>query len=130
MRVPARTRVLMLIENRPYPQDYRVRLESAALSAAGYQVSVICPSALGQPWHEVIEGVHIYRYPAPPDGQGFLGYLWEYGYSLAATSVLSLFVCLRPGFDVIHAANPPDLAVLIAARRVFITLTAANGFIR
>jgi glycosyltransferase involved in cell wall biosynthesis len=104
----------MLIENRPYPQDHRVRLEAVTLSGAGYQVSVICPSAPGQPWRQVIDGVDVYRYPAPPDGNNLVGYLWEYGYSLAVTFAISLLVCLRPGFDVIHAANPPDIAVLIA----------------
>jgi glycosyltransferase involved in cell wall biosynthesis len=43
-----------------------------------------------------------------------LGYIWEYGYSLVATFILSLIVWIRPGFDIIHAANPPDTAVLIA----------------
>jgi glycosyltransferase involved in cell wall biosynthesis len=90
-------------------------LEAATLLGAGYQVSVICPSAPGQSWHEVIDGVYVYRYPAPPDGNNFLGYLWEYGYSLLATFAISLLVWLRPGFDVIHAANPPDIAVLVAA---------------
>jgi glycosyltransferase involved in cell wall biosynthesis len=115
MSASAGRRVLMLIENRPYPQDYRVHSEAATLSGAGYQVSVVCPSAPGQPWHEVIDDVYVYRYPAPPDGNNFLGYLWEYGYSLIATFAISLLVWLRRGFDVIHAANPPDLAVIVAA---------------
>ncbi len=37
-------RVLMLLENNPYPKDVRVRQEAAALVAAGYQVTVVCPS--------------------------------------------------------------------------------------
>jgi hypothetical protein len=42
------------------PLDRRVWLEATALTAHGYQVSVICPTGRG--WHkpyEVIEGVHI-----------------------------------------------------------------------
>ena len=115
MELPAGPRVLMLVENNPYPQDPRVRLEAAALSGAGYRVSVICPAAPGQPWRQVIDGVDVHRYPAPPDGKSIAGYLWEYGYSVAATFAISLFVWMRPGFDVIHAANPPDTAVLVAA---------------
>jgi len=59
--------------------------------------------------------VRVYRFPAPPAPNGFLGYLWEYGYSMVATFVLSLLVFLHKGFDVVHAHNPPDTFVLIAA---------------
>ena len=115
MRTEKGKRVLMLLENNPYPHDGRVRLEATTLTGAGYQVSVISPSAPGQMRHEVIDEVHVFRYPAPPDGDGLAGYLWEYGYSLAATFALSLLVSFRRGFDFIHAANPPDTAVLVAA---------------
>jgi glycosyltransferase involved in cell wall biosynthesis len=43
-----------------------------------------------------------------------VGYLLEYGASLAATLALSIVAALRGGFDVIHAHNPPDLFVLVA----------------
>jgi glycosyltransferase involved in cell wall biosynthesis len=108
-------RVLMWLENLPYPRDIRVRQEADALVASGYQVSVICPAGPKQPWRERIAGVYVFRYPAPPAANSFLGYIWEYGYSLLASFVLSLLVSIHPGFDVIHAANPPDTAVIIAA---------------
>ena len=108
-------RVLMLVENNSYPEDPRVRQEALALVRAGYPVSVICPSDAGLPWREVLDGVHIFRYPAPPYGKNFLGYVWEYSFSLVAMFFLSLQVWYRPGFDIIHAANPPDTSVLIAA---------------
>ena len=108
-------RVLMLLENSTYPRDPRVRREAKALADAGYQVSVICPAGLGQPWREMLDGVRIYRYPAPPAASGILGYLWEYGYSMVATFILSLLVLMREGFDVVHAHNPPDMFVFIAA---------------
>lgn len=114
MRESAGKRVLMLLENNPYPQDPRVRREARALVDAGYGVSVICPAADGQPQRETVQGVHVYRYPAPPDGQGLRGYLREYGQSLVATFILSLVVLFRRGFDVIHAHNPPDTFVLVA----------------
>src|ERR1044071_6127857 len=114
MEPPAGKRVLMLIENSSYPNDYRVRSEAEALFAAGYAVSVICPSEPGLRWREVVNGVLVYRYPAPPWGRGFLGYCWEYAYSLIATFILSLLVWSSPGFDIIHAANPPDTAFVIA----------------
>jgi glycosyltransferase involved in cell wall biosynthesis len=62
-----------------------------------------------------VNGVHLYRYAQPQAANGFLGYLWEYGYAMAATFVLSLLVFFREGFDVVHAHNPPDTFVFIAA---------------
>src|SRR3989442_3690714 len=115
VRAPAGRRVLMLVENNPYPQDYRVRREAMALADAGYQVTVISPAESGQPWREIIDGVRVYRYPAPRAASGFMGYLLEYGYSTVAMFILSLLVYLREGFDVIHAANPPDTLVFVAA---------------
>src|SRR2546428_6397677 len=115
VRAPAGGRVLMLVENNPYPQDYRVRREARALVDAGYQVTVISPAQPGRPWRETIDGVRVYRYPAPRAASQFLGYLFEYGYSTIAMFILSLLVYLREGFDVIHAANPPDTLVFVAA---------------
>jgi len=115
MKASVGGRVLMLLEKGGYPRDYRVRLEARPLAAAGYQVSVICPLDPGQPWREVLDGVRIYRFPAPPAANSFLGYLWEYGYSMVATFVISLFILLREGFDVVHTHNPPDTFVFIAA---------------
>lgn len=109
------TRVLMLVENCSYPRDIRVRREAESLTAAGFEVTVICPALKAQPLREVINGVRICRYAAPSEARGQFGYILEYGYSLAATLFLALQVAMRYGVDVIHAANPPDLFVLIAA---------------
>src|SRR2546429_6902799 len=108
-------RVLMLVENNSYPEDPRVRCEARALVEAGYQVIVISPARRGQRWRETVDGVVAYRYPAPPPATRFMGYLLEYGYATAAMLVLSVLVHFREGFDVIHAANPPDTLVFVAA---------------
>ncbi len=105
----------MLLENQPYPQDHRVRREATTLAAAGYRVSVICPSSPGQSWRETVDSVRVYRFKAPPPANGFLGYFWEYACSTAAAFVLSLVVFLTEGFDVIHAHNPPETFVFVAA---------------
>ena len=105
----------MLLENNPYPQDGRVRQEAQSLTKAGYRVTVISPRASEQPWHDTIDGVRVYRFPAPPEADGLLGYLWEYGYAMMALFLISVWVFLRSGFDVVHTHNPPDTFVLIAA---------------
>lgn len=114
MKASVGKRVLMIVENNPYARDIRVRQEATALSSAGYQVSVISPVGPDRKWRQMIDGVQVFSYPDPPAGSGFLGYLWEYGYSLLACFFLSLVVLVNPGFDVIHSANPPDTAVFIA----------------
>jgi glycosyltransferase involved in cell wall biosynthesis len=111
---PKRNRILMLLENLPFPQDLRVFREASALGSAGYRLTVICPLANGQPSREIINGVRVYRYPAPAEANGFLTYLWEYAYSMAASFALSIVAFFSEGFDAIHAHNPPDTFVFIA----------------
>src|SRR6476659_959035 len=79
MKKPGRKRVLMLVENRPFPYDVRVLPEAQALFAAGYQVSVISPAGRKQPLHENVDGIYVFHYPAPPSGGNFLGYVWNMG---------------------------------------------------
>jgi glycosyltransferase involved in cell wall biosynthesis len=106
-------RVVMLLENCPYPQDVRVLREAATLTKAGHEVSVICPRAPGQPAAEELEGIHVRRFRAPRTPKGTLGYLWEYAYSMLASFVWTFRLVVHPGFDVVHAHNPPDTFVLI-----------------
>jgi len=108
-------RVLILVENSSYPEDGRIFHEATTLSEAGYQVSVICQSRPNRPWRELRDGIYVFRYPYVISGKGLVSYLWEYGYSLLAMFYLSIIVLVKPGFDYIHAANPPDTAVFIAA---------------
>jgi glycosyltransferase involved in cell wall biosynthesis len=112
---PAR-RVLIVVENLPVPLDRRVWLEATTLVAAGYQVSVICPTGRG--WdkpHEVIDGVHIYRYPEPTEAHsGAVAYANEYLHSLRHWFRLARIVRRERGFDVIQGCNPPDLIFLLA----------------
>lgn len=106
-------KILILVENLSVPFDRRVWAESLALVEAGYQVSVICPNKQNPAAYEVLQGVSIYRYPAPVDGSGVMGYIREYAYSLFAAFKTSLVVRKREGFDVIQACNPPDILFLI-----------------
>lgn len=107
-------RILMLLENESYPDDTRVMLEAESLRDAGYQVTVICPTGLSRWPYECVEGVHVYRYPKPLELNGFVGYVWEYGYSFVMALVVSIYVSMRRGFDVVHVHAPPDMQVLVA----------------
>ena len=113
--MPAR-RILIVVENLPVPLDRRVWLEATTLVEAGYEVSVICP--MGRGWvapYEVIDGVHIYRHPAPPEAHsGALAYAREYGHALWHWFRLARKVRRERGFDVIQGCNPPDLIFLVA----------------
>jgi glycosyltransferase involved in cell wall biosynthesis len=105
----SRGSVLHVSENLTLPFDRRVWMELSALRAGGYEVSAICP--MGDSWttpYEVIDGIHIWRYPPPPPAHDLPSYAWEFLYCWLQTARLSLAVLARRGFDVIHAANPPD----------------------
>ena len=113
---PKARRVLIVVENLPVPLDRRVWLEATTLTAHGYEVSVICPTGRG--WdkqYEVIEGIHIYRYPEPVEAHsGAVAYAKEYLHSLIHWFRLARKVRRERGFDVIQGCNPPDLIFLLA----------------
>jgi glycosyltransferase involved in cell wall biosynthesis len=112
-------KVLMLLENNPYPQDVRVNLEATTLCAAGYTVTVVAPRGPGQPARERIEGVRIRRFRMPPQAPGAAGIVLEY---LVANLALHLrgVAGLLAGARVVHLHNPPDTLFMIAllARRL------------
>ncbi len=97
------------------PFDRRVWLEATTLAAAGYTVSVICPKGKGfEAEYEVLEGVHVYRHPMPPDGNGAFGYLREYSAALWHELRLAFRVRRERGIDLLQGCNPPDLIFLVA----------------
>lgn len=115
MTASAGRRVLMLLENSTYPRDARVRREALTLTEAGYEVTVICPAADGQPKTSIEDGVRVRRFPRPAERDGIVGYVMEYGMAMWWFAVKTLGVALRRRFHVIHAHNPPDLMCLVAA---------------
>jgi len=130
MRSPAR--VLMWVENN-FPQDTRVANEARLLADAGYQVAVIALRNQRQAAREIWNGIEVYRVPTlelfkkTVDGDGsrlnllfvrlksFLGYVVEYLYFTSACFLVSSYIFVRRGFDVMHAHNPPDTLFLVAA---------------
>ncbi|MEH2423089.1 MAG: glycosyltransferase family 4 protein [Nostoc sp.] len=108
-------KVVIIVENLPVPFDRRVWMEATTLTKAGYEVSVICPKGKGfEEEYEVIDQVHIYRHPMPPDISSVSGYLREYGTALFWEFRLAHRVWRERGFDIVHICNPPDLLFLVA----------------
>jgi hypothetical protein len=53
--------------------------------------------------------VHIHRYAIPIDARGSLGFVAEFLWCFVRTLMKSVRIAVRgPGFDVIHACNPPE----------------------
>jgi len=107
-------RVLIFIEDGSYTFDNRVRREVKTLEGAGFQVSVICPRYPAERLAETVGTTHVYRYPKIRLGGPLVGHICEYASSLLFGGVLSLWVAVRRGFDVIQLCNPPDVIFPIA----------------
>ena len=129
----ARGRVLMFVENH-FPADPRVKNEADMLTSAGYFVTVVgLRGKKDKVASRILDGIQVYLIPKvtlfiktrkenPTGIQRFwlkvvalLGYMWEYVYFTGACFVMSLYVAMKHGFDVIHAHNPPDTLFLVAA---------------
>jgi glycosyltransferase involved in cell wall biosynthesis len=111
---PRKHRVLIIVENESVPHDRRVWVECQTLVAAGFGVSVVCPKDPGDPWYEVVDGVHLHKFPAPPVSRGKLGFAFEYTYSWFMAAALTLRALRYEGFDAIQACNPPDTYFALA----------------
>jgi glycosyltransferase involved in cell wall biosynthesis len=111
-RAPARgvtERVVMLLENNPYPRDVRVRAEAETLVRAGHEVTVVAPSGPDQPRRECIAGVNVIRFRGIDGSEhGRLGFVLEYLIAAMALHAAALGA-LRRGATVLHLHNPPDI---------------------
>jgi glycosyltransferase involved in cell wall biosynthesis len=108
-------RVTIVVQNLSVPFDRRVWLESQALVAAGYEVSVVCPTGRGgEQRYELLDGVRIHRYPPPRTAMGPVGYTWEFAYCWARTAALVRHIQRAEGIDVLQACNPPDTFFALA----------------
>jgi glycosyltransferase involved in cell wall biosynthesis len=79
------------------------------LTAAGYDVTVVCPKGKNDPSHQILDGVTLLKYrPYAPGGRA-VGFVMEYAYSFLATARLVLSARRGGPFDVVQACNPPDI---------------------
>lgn len=108
-------KILIIVENLPVPFDSRVWKEATSLRAAGYAVTVLCPRGKGyERGYELLDGVHIYRHPAPKEGNSAFGHLFEFASALVWEFFYTWWIFMRRGFHLIQGCNPPDDIFLIA----------------
>ena len=93
--------VLLLLENHVYPLDVRVKPHAEALVAQGYKVTVISPGRKDYPSSEVLNGVRVYRYPAIFAEKSKLAYILEYSIAIFFLTLLTLWVWMRHGLDIL-----------------------------
>jgi len=120
-------RVVMLLENNPYPQDTRVRNEAESLAAIGFPVTVLAPRAAGQGSSQRLNGVEVRRFRTRWARQSVPAYLLEY--LIAHVQLIArAVIALARGARVLHFHGPPDTLFLaaivarIARRRVVFDL--------
>jgi glycosyltransferase involved in cell wall biosynthesis len=104
-----RPRVLIIVQNLPVPFDRRVWLECKALTAAGYDVTVVCPKGKEDPGYQVVDDVTLLKYQPYAPGGSALSFIVEYAYSFLATAALVLRARRNGKFAVLQACNPPDI---------------------
>jgi len=123
----------MFVENY-FPGDPRVKNEADLLTSAGYLVTVVgLRGSKDTVASTIVDNIQVYLVPKitlftktrkeNPTGLqrwwlklvALFGYTWEYLYFTSACLVMSFYVAVKHGFDVIHAHNPPDTLFLVAA---------------
>ena len=102
-------RVLMVLENCPYPLDARVRLEAESLVEAGFSVEVLAPREPGRPAREMIGGVRVTRFRLPEGNGELLGTALEYLAAFWFVNAAVLLRLARSRRGTLHVHNPPDI---------------------
>jgi glycosyltransferase involved in cell wall biosynthesis len=85
-----------------------VQPHAETLARQGYEVVVISPNGWGTPAHVVVNGVNVYRFPLRFAGKTWLSYFREFLTATFFISVLTIWVWIRHGMDVLLMYNPPD----------------------
>jgi glycosyltransferase involved in cell wall biosynthesis len=106
-------RVVMLLENNPYPQDTRVRNEAESLAEVGLHVTVLAPRGRAQTAYQWINGVEVHRYRMVWAGRSSLSYAAEYTVAHVQLITRSL-IALARGARVLHIHGPPDTLFVAA----------------
>lgn len=106
-------RVVILSENRIYPNDVRVQPHAECLRDDGYDVTVISPGAKGYAWHETVHGIRIYRFPFFQAKDSLFSYFIEYATATFFLTAFTFWVWIRHGMDILLSYNPPDIVFIL-----------------
>jgi glycosyltransferase involved in cell wall biosynthesis len=116
--IKVKPRILMIVEN-AYPADSRVRKEATALKGS-FDISVISLKRDYEEWHEIVDGVEVFRIPEivlPTKHirnnfvrliSDMLNFSLQYFFFTSVSGVLFLLTHIRRRYKVIHTHNPPD----------------------
>jgi len=109
-------RILILLQNEPVPSDRHVWNQATALTRAGYEVTVICPTGERRDRgpYDRIDGVEIHRYEPRRADESTVGYALEYLAALWSIRRLARRLARERPFDLVHACSPPDFLLLAA----------------
>jgi glycosyltransferase involved in cell wall biosynthesis len=102
-----------IVRHNYYP-DGHVRRDAETLAHAGYDVSVVSLRRPGQPSHEILNGVNIYRQPVQHVRGSVLRYAWEYLSFLVLAFLTVTALHLRKRFRIVEVDNMPDILVFSA----------------
>jgi glycosyltransferase involved in cell wall biosynthesis len=109
-----KSHIVFIVENATVPVDLRVWRQARTAREAGYMVSVIAPKArIYRKSYEVIDGIHIYRYPNVTIGDHQAGLLLEYANAILWELIFCGRLYLKRPFQLVHVANPPDLLFIV-----------------
>ena len=112
--LPGEGHSICVVRHQYYPAEMSVRREVETLAREGYDTSIICLRDKGEPAHEVVSGVKVYRMPVSHQRGNIWRYLFEYNAFLFLASLKLLWLHLRHRFDAVQINSMPDYLVFVA----------------
>jgi glycosyltransferase involved in cell wall biosynthesis len=98
-----------------YENDFRVLRYAEALAMRGDRVDVIGLRSPGKAFHEVINGVHVYRVQGRlRNEKGKFSYLFRIIKFLLVSGLLLSWLHLKNRYDLVHVHSVPDFLVFAA----------------
>jgi glycosyltransferase involved in cell wall biosynthesis len=97
-----------------FPEEAHVRKNAEALTAAGYEVDVICLRAKSERAKETVKGVRVHRLPLMHKRTSALRYVFEYAAFFAMASWLLAWLHVRRRYSIVEVYNVPDAIVFVA----------------
>lgn len=107
-----RARRVAIVVHATVPQDPRVRRQTDALVADGYEVDLFALRDAAQPERESSGGVTIHRLPVNRTWYGMAGHLAEYFAFMAVATIAVTRQHRRRRYQLIQIATVPDFLVL------------------